>query len=95
MVIFKLVPSKQQMHDKFYSLTENKERGMVSPLKYLHCSLQNIHCNYLLTTTQGDRFASCENVVSCSQTSSLSLPHPPPPAFHSCCEQSGNLNSPS
>ena len=31
--------------------------------------------NYPLTTTLGDRFASCENIVSWSQTSSL----PPPP----------------
>ena len=27
--------------------------------------------NYLLTITRGDRFASCENIVSRSQTSSL------------------------
>ena len=33
--------------------------------------------NYALTTTLGDRFASCENIVSRSQTSSL-----PPPLFH-------------
>ena len=32
------------------------------------------YCNYPLTT-QGDRFASCENIVSRSQTSSLPLPH--------------------
>ena len=36
---------------------------------------QNIYCgkntNYPLTTKQGDRFASCENIVSRSQTSSL------------------------
>ena len=39
---------------------------------------QNIYCgkntNYPLTTKRGDRFASCENIVSRSQTSS-----PPPP----------------
>ena len=35
------------------------------------------YCNYLLTTTQGDCFASCENIFSWSQTSSL--PYPPPP----------------
>ena len=29
------------------------------------------YCNYPLTTTLGDRFASCENIVSRSQTSSL------------------------
>ena len=32
-------------------------------------------CNYPLAITQGDRFASCENIVSRSQTSSF----PPPP----------------
>ena len=32
------------------------------------------YCNYPLTTTLGDRFESCENIVSRSQTSSL----PPP-----------------
>ena len=32
------------------------------------------YCNYPLTTTLGDRFASCENIDSRSQTSSL----PPP-----------------
>ena len=32
------------------------------------------YCNFPLTTTRGDRFASCENIVSRSQTSSL----PPP-----------------
>ena len=48
------------------------------------------YCNYPLTTTQGDRFASCENIVSRSQTSSL----PPTPrprgrlhcaAWHKTC----------
>ena len=34
------------------------------------------NCHYPLTTTQGDRFTSCENIVSCSQISSL--PHYPP-----------------
>ena len=29
------------------------------------------YCNFPLTTTQGDRFASCENVVPRSQTSPL------------------------
>ena len=29
------------------------------------------YCHYLLITMQGDRFASCENIVSWSQTSSL------------------------
>ena len=41
-------------------------------LKYL---LWEKYCNYPLTTTLGDRFASCENILSRSQTSSL----PPPP----------------
>ena len=46
---------------------------------------KNIYCrkkkhNYPLTTTQGDRFAGCENIVSWSQTSSL--PPPPHPAGH-------------
>ena len=36
------------------------------PLK----SLCEKYCNYLLTTTQSDRFASCEHFVSLSQTSS-------------------------
>ena len=40
--------------------------------KYL---LWEKYCHYLLITVQGDRFASCENIVSRSQTSSL-----PPPA---------------
>ena len=44
-------------------------------LKYL---LWEKYCNYPLTTTLGDRFASCENIVSRSQTSSL--PPPPHPA---------------
>ena len=44
-------------------------------LKYL---LWEKYCNYPLTTTLGDRFASCENIVSRSQTSSL----PPSPALH-------------
>ena len=44
-------------------------------LKYL---LWEKYCNYPLTTTLGDRFASCENIVSWSQTSSL----PPSPALH-------------
>ena len=35
------------------------------------CCVRNC-CNYLLTTTQSDRFASCENFVSLSQTSSTS-----------------------
>ena len=39
--------------------------------KNIYCGKK---CNYPLTTTQGDRFASCENIVSRSQTSS-----PPPP----------------
>ena len=43
---------------------------------------QNNYCgkntNYPLTTKQGDRFASCENIVSRSQTSSPPS-HPPPP----------------
>ena len=29
------------------------------------------YCNYPLTTARGDRFASCENIASRSQTSSL------------------------
>ena len=36
----------------------------------LKCLLWEKHCNYLMTTTQGDRFASCENIVSRSQNSS-------------------------
>ena len=31
---------------------------------------------YPLTTTQGDRFASCDNIVSWSETTSLPPPHP-------------------
>ena len=38
------------------------------PLKYSLCGK---YCNYLLTTTQSDRFASCEHFVSLSQTSSI------------------------
>ena len=41
----------------------------------LKCLLWEKHCNYLMTTTQGDRFASCENIVSRSKNSSS----PPPP----------------
>ena len=37
------------------------------------------YCNYPLTTTLGDRFASCENTVSRSQTLSLH-----PPDFKNC-----------
>ena len=42
-----------------------------------------VYCHYPLITTQGDRFTSCENIVSRSQTSSL-LQVPPqrcPPAY--------------
>ena len=35
-----------------------------SPLKYLLC--EKIHCNYPLTTTQGDLFTSCESVFKAS-----------------------------
>ena len=48
--------------------------------KYL---LWEKYCHYPLITTQGDRFTSCENIVSRSQTSSL-LQVPPqrcPPAY--------------
>ena len=38
------------------------------PLKYSLCGK---YCNYLLTTTQSDRFASCEHFVSLSQTWSI------------------------
>ena len=38
------------------------------PLKYSLCEK---YCNYLLTTTQSDPFASCEHFVSLSQTSSI------------------------
>ena len=44
--------------------------------KYL---LWEKYCHYPLITTQGDRFTSCENIVSRSQTSSL-LQVPPPNA---------------
>ena len=44
-------------------------------LKSLTQLLREKYCNYPLTTTRGDRFVSCENIVSRSQTSSL----PPPP----------------
>ena len=44
-----------------------------SLLKYL---LREKYCNYPLTSQQGDRFASCENILSRFQTSSL-LAHPP------------------
>ena len=37
------------------------------------------YCNYPLTATWCDRFVSCENIVSRSQTSSLPTPPPPPP----------------
>ena len=36
-------------------------------------------CNYPLTTTQSNRFASYENIVSRSHTSSLPATPPPPP----------------
>ena len=45
------------------------------PSKYL---LWKKYRNYPLTTTQGDHLASCENIVSLSQT--LSLPAPTPVA---------------
>ena len=35
-----------------------------SPLKYLLC--EKIHCNYPLTTTQGDHFTSCESIFKAS-----------------------------
>ena len=40
------------------------------------------YCNYPLTITQADRFASCENTVSRSQTSFLPPPPPPPRWFN-------------
>ena len=40
----------------------------IKSLKNIYCGKK---CNYPQTTTQGDRFASCENIVSRSQTSSL------------------------
>ena len=46
----------------------------IKSLKNIYCGKK---CNYPLTTTQGDRFASCENIVSRSQNSSL----PPPPSW--------------
>ena len=39
--------------------------------KNIYCGKDTVFFNYPLTTTQGDRFASCENIVSRSQTSSL------------------------
>ena len=50
-----------------------------SPLKYL---LWEKYRNYPLTTTQGDRLASCENIVSRTQTSSL-----PPREARNTCER--------
>ena len=62
-----------------------KQRGFFLPIidlfplqvcfSLLKCLHWEKHCNYLMTTTQGDRFASCENIVSRSQNSSS----PPPP----------------
>ena len=49
-------------------------------LKSLKILLWEKYCNYPLTTKQCDRFASCENIVSRSQTSSL--PPPPPTPTH-------------
>lgn len=46
-----------------------------SLLKYL---LREKYSNYPLTSRQGDRFASCENILSWFQTSSLPA-HPLPP----------------
>ena len=42
------------------------------------CLLWEKHCNCPLTTTQIDRFASYENIVSRSHTSSLPAPPPAP-----------------
>ena len=47
-------------------------------------TMYKIHCNYPLTTMQGDRFASCENIGSRYQTSSLPPGWPAP-------SQSGSL----
>ena len=44
-------------------------------LKSLKILLWEKYCNYPLTTTQGDNFARCENIVSRFQTSSFP-PHP-------------------
>ena len=49
------------------------------------CLLWEKHCNCPLTTTQSDRFASYENIVSRSHTSSLpSSPPASPPGTHEC-----------
>ena len=57
------------MHDIFFTFFNH------FLCRFASSFYQNIYCgkntNYQLTTKQGDRFASCENVVSRSQTSSL------------------------
>ena len=68
--------SVDQWEHAFIHLFQNKNKRPRcikvgnGPLKYLLCEK---YCNYLLTTTQSDRFASCENFVSLSQTSSTLL----------------------
>ena len=73
---------KTKMHDiiffNFLIISDFCCRLASSSSKYL---LWEKYFNYPLTTMQGDHFASCENIVSWSQTSSL--PPPPPPLFGS------------
>ena len=62
--------SVDQSEQTFIFQNKNKRPRCIKvgngPLK----SLCEKYCNYLLTTTQSDRFASCEHFVSLSQTSS-------------------------
>ena len=70
---------KSNRHDIIFSNIELFRPGL--PVRFsLKCLLQY----YPLTTTQGiNHFASCENIVSPSQASSLHpLPLPPPPSVY-------------
>ena len=66
---------KSNRHDIIFSNIKLFPAGL--PVRFpLKCLLQY----YVLTTTQGNHFASCENIVSPSQA--LSLNPPPPPLVY-------------
>ena len=46
--------------------------------RFASCLYTCLYCNYPLTTTQGDRFASCENIVSGPRPRLFRAPLAPP-----------------
>ena len=74
---------RTKMHDiiffNFLSISDLFQPVRFLLLKSLKIFTVEKCCNYPLAITQGDRFASCENIVFRSQTSSL----PPSPLLRS------------